>query len=129
HAPWHTKIARIARYYQNLVAYTARTESRLFHILWLNKFDLLDRTILNVFYKLKRKKLVFTAHNVNPRKRDGRDTWINRATLRVMYSLFDHICVHTELAKEELVRDYRVTPGKISVIPFGLNTYVPDTPL
>lgn len=128
-APIPSKIARILRYYQNLILYASRTESRLFHILWLNKFDWLDRTILNVFYKLKRKKLILTAHNVNARKRDGNDTWANRATLRAMYSMLDHIFVHTELSKDELVRDYRVAPGKVTVIPFGLNTHVPDTPL
>lgn len=128
-APLPSKTARVLRYYQRLISYTSSTESRLFHILWLNKFDLLDRTLMNVFYKLNRKKLVFTAHNVNTRKRDGRDTWTNRTSLRAMYSMLDHIFVHTEHSKEELVRDYRIAPGKVSVIPFGLNTYVPDTPL
>lgn len=124
-----TKIARIGRYYKNLISYAARTESSVFHILWLNKFDTFDRTFLNILYKLNRKKLVFTAHNVNARKRDGTDTRANRASLRAMYALLDHIFVHTELCKEELIREYRVVPGKVSVIPYGLNTYVPDTPL
>lgn len=128
-APLHSKLARVLRYYWNLITYTSSTESRLFHILWLNRFELLDRTIVNVFYKLNRKKLVFTAHNVNARKRDGTDTWTNRMSLRAMYSMLDHIFVHTELSKEELVAEYRVVPDKITVIPFGLNTYVPDTPL
>jgi glycosyltransferase involved in cell wall biosynthesis len=123
----YSKTARVLRYYQNLISYTLRTESRLFHILWLNKFDLLDRTIMNLFYKSNRKKLVFTAHNVNMLKRDGNDTWTNKTTLRVMYSILDHIFVHTDLSKDELVAEYRVVPSKVSVIPFGLNTYVPDT--
>ena len=128
-APLRTKMARVFQYYGNLVSYAATTEASLFHILWLNKFEVLDRTLLNAFYRLKRKKLVFTAHNVNTRKRDGRDTWVNSASLRVMYSMLDHIFVHTDLSKDELVRDYRVAPHKVSVIPFGLNTYAPDTPL
>src|SRR5262249_36162940 len=122
-------MARVLRYYQDLLRHASRTDSRLFHVLWLNKFEVLDRTLLNVFYKLKKKKLVFTAHNVNLRKRDGCDTWVNRASLRVMYSLLDHIFVHTEHGKSELLQDYGVPSDKISVIPFGLNTYVPDTPL
>jgi D-inositol-3-phosphate glycosyltransferase len=128
-APLYSKVARILRYYQSLILYTSRTESKVFHILWLNKFVWLDRTILNGFYKLKRKRVIFTAHNVNVRKRDGNDTWMNRVTLRAMYSMLDHIFVHTELSKEELVRDYGVAPDKVTVIPFGLNTHVPDTPL
>ena len=128
-ASWPAKTARVFRYYQKLISYAATTESRVFHILWLNKFELLDRTLLNTFYKLGRKKLVFTAHNVNARLRDGRDSWMNRASLRVMYGLVDHIFVHTEAFRDELVRDHRVAPDKITVIPFGLNTYAPDTAL
>src|SRR5687767_1162871 len=61
HAPALAKLARIIRYYRNLIWYTARSESRLFHILWLNKFEVFDRTVLNLFYKLTGKTLVFTA--------------------------------------------------------------------
>jgi glycosyltransferase involved in cell wall biosynthesis len=128
-APLHAKTARVFRYYRNLLAYAATTKSSLFHILWLNKFELLDRTLLNAFYKFNQKKLVYTAHNVNPRTRDGGDTWVNRASLRMMYSIFDHIFVHTDTARDELVRDYGVASSKVSVIPFGLNTYAPDTSL
>jgi D-inositol-3-phosphate glycosyltransferase len=123
------KMARVLRYYQRLVCYASRTEATLFHILWLNKFEVLDRTILNMFYKLKRKRLVFTAHNVNVRTRDGNDTWVNRTSLRAMYALLDHIFVHSEPWKDELVHEYGVQPSKVSVIPFGVNTYVPETPL
>jgi D-inositol-3-phosphate glycosyltransferase len=128
-APLHSMIIRIVRYYAKLIGYARRTDSRLFHILWLNKFEVFDRTMLMLLYKLLGKKLVFTAHNVNTRKRDGRDSWVNRLTLRAMYWLLDHIFVHTELSKEELLRDYRVAADKVSVIPHGLNTYVPDTAL
>jgi D-inositol-3-phosphate glycosyltransferase len=127
--PALSKIARILRYYKNLISYTSRTESRLFHILWLNKFEFLDRTVMNVIYKLKQKKIVFTAHNVNTRKRDGADSWTNRTTLKAMYSMLDHIFVHTDLSKEELVHEYGVAADKVTVIPFGLNTYVPETRL
>lgn len=124
-----SKIARILRFYQKLISYTLKTKSGVFHILWMNRFDVLDRTVVNAFYKLNRKKLVFTAHNVNAGKRDGTDTWMNRASLRAMYSMLDHIFVHTEHAKEELLREYGVKPSKVTVIPFGLNTYAPDTTL
>ena len=44
---------------------------KLFHILWNNKFQLFDRTVLMLYYKLLGKKIVFTAHNVNAGKRDS----------------------------------------------------------
>lgn len=121
-----SKVERINRYYKKLIAYAYRTESRLFHVLWWNKFELLDRTLMTMLYKLNGKKVVFTAHNVNTRKRDGRDSWINRTSLKATYSMLDHIFVHTDHAKDELVRDYGVVPGNVSIIPFGLNTYIPD---
>src|SRR5262249_45675462 len=68
-APLPVKIARVLRYYWKLVSYTRRTESKIFHVLWLNKVDWFDRTVLNIFYRLSGKKLVFTAHNVNGDKR------------------------------------------------------------
>jgi D-inositol-3-phosphate glycosyltransferase len=128
-APLRVKVARVLRYYWKLVSYTQRTESKIFHVLWLNKFEWFDRTVLNIFYRLSGKKLVFTAHNVNAHKRDGADTWLNRMMLRAMYALFDHVFVHTEPSKAELVGDFGVDPTKVTVIPYGLNTHVPDTTL
>lgn len=128
-APLHTKAVRVIRYYLRLIHYAHRTRSRLFHILWLNKFELLDRTLLNLLYRIRGKRLILTVHNVNLRKRDSGDGWLNRVTLRAMYSFMGHLLVHTEQSKQELVAEFGVSPQKISVIPFGLNTYVPDTPL
>jgi len=128
-APFYTKVVRLLRYYYRLIRHTRRTPSTLFHILWLNKFKVLDRTVLNLIYRMMGKRLVLTVHNVNTAKRDGHDGWVNRATLRTMYALMDHLFVHTPDAKRELVEEFRVSPEKVTVIPFGLNTYVPDTSL
>src|SRR5262245_23963342 len=125
----YTKAVRVMRYYQRLIQYAHRTRSRLFHILWLNKFDVLDRTLMNALYRIKGKRLVLTVHNVNMRKRDGRDGWLNRASLKAMYALMDHLLVHTAVAKQELIDEFAVPSERISVIPFGLNTYVPETAL
>ena len=70
-------------------------QPKIFHILWNNKFEFFDRTLLMLYYKLLGKKIVFTAHNVNIRKRDGNDSWLNRFSLKIQYQLVDHIFVHT----------------------------------
>jgi D-inositol-3-phosphate glycosyltransferase len=121
------KIVRIATYYWRLVRYAATAKPKVFHILWNNKFEFLDRTLLLLYYKLLGKKLLFTAHNVNIRKRDGTDTWLNRFSLRAQYQLVDHIFVHTERMKQELLSDFRIQERKVSVIPFGINNTVPNT--
>jgi len=101
----------------------------LFHILWNNKFEFFDRTLLMAYYKLMGKRLVFTAHNVNARKRDGNDSFLNRLSLRIQYYLSDHIFVHTGQMKSELLSDFGIKESKVSVIPFGINNTVPNTGL
>jgi len=124
-----SKVARVLRYYRRLLRYTATTESQIFHILWNNKFEFFDRTLLMLYYKLLGKKIVFTAHNVNAGKRDANDSWLNRVTLRAQYHLADHIFVHTELMKKQLIEEFQIREEFASVIPFGINNSVPDTAL
>lgn len=123
------KAARVLAYYGRLTGYALRARPRVFHILWNNKFELFDRTVLMVFYRLLGKKIVLTAHNVNMRARDGGDSVLNRATLRFQYRRCDHIFLHTEKMKAELVAAFGVPESKATVIPFGLNSTVPDTQL
>jgi len=123
------KIGRILLYYWRLLKYARTTDSTLFHILWLNKFFLFDRTLLNVYYKLLGKKLVFTAHNIDEKERDGGNHFLNRLTLRMLYALLDHIFVHTTKMKSQLIREFKVEEDKVTVIPFGINNTVPTSPL
>jgi len=123
------KVMRVARYYLRLIVYSVRTPASVFHILWNNRLEYFDRTLLLTFYKILGKRLVFTVHNVNIRKRDGKDTLLNRLTLRYQYWLVDHLFVHTQRMADELRAEFAVTPSKISVIPFGINKSVPDTSL
>src|SRR6266550_9445592 len=60
-----SKMARVLRYYWRLLCYAATAKTKVFHILWNNKFELFDRTLLMLYYKLMRKRIVLTVHNVN----------------------------------------------------------------
>jgi len=82
-----TKAIRVAVYYVRLIRYAATAKPRIFHILWNNKFDAFDRTLLTLYYKWLGKKIILTAHNVNAGIRDTNDTAFNRITLRIQYSL------------------------------------------
>lgn len=128
-APIVSKILRIVRYYGKLLLYAAQTKSKLFHILWLNKFTYFDRIILNLYYRVLGKKIVFTAHDINYRKLVGHDSFLNRLSLFLMYRIVHHIVVHTDKMKIELVNSYRVDKNRISVIPFGINEIMPKTEL
>jgi D-inositol-3-phosphate glycosyltransferase len=122
--PRKEKGLRIARYYLRLIKYAWETDSKLFHIQWPNRFVYFDRTILNLYYKMLRKKLIFTAHNVNAGVRDGNDSVFNRLTLRFMYKMMNHIIVHTDKMKEQLLDGFEIEPGKVTVLPFGVNNVV-----
>ena len=123
------KVFRVSVYYAKLIRYVTSAKPEIFHILWNNKFEFLDRTLLTLYYKWLRKKIVLTLHNVNAGKRDANDTLVNRLTLRFQYRLADHIFVHTEAMKRELIGDFNVPTSRITVIPFGINNAVRSTDL
>jgi D-inositol-3-phosphate glycosyltransferase len=123
------KVTRVLAYYFRLVCYAATARPGIFHILWNNKFEFFDRTLLTGYYKLLGKKIVFTAHNVNAGTRDANDSFLNQFALKVQYRLSDHIFVHTQTMKTELISGFTVRPDKVTVIPFGINNTVPNTAL
>ena len=124
-----SKVVRVLRYYARLSRYAVTAEPTIFHILWNNKFEHFDRTLLMLYYRMLGKKIVLTVHNVNAERRDSKDTYINRATLRIQYHLAHHIFVHTVRMKEELVHEFGVRRNKVTRIPFGINNAVPVTSL
>jgi glycosyltransferase involved in cell wall biosynthesis len=124
-----SKILRVLRYYRRLIGYAATAGPDVFHVLWNNKFELFDRTILMLFYRALGKRIVLTVHNVNTAARDGCDGLLNRASLRIQYALADHLFVHTEQMRTQLHSDFRVPLEKVTTIPFGINSTVPNTAL
>jgi len=123
----HEKAGRILKYYARLLSYVASARTPIVHILWNNKFELFDRTLLMAYYRLVGKRVVLTAHNVNVAARDGRDRWLNRQSLRIQYRLCDHIFVHTAAMKDQLVAEFAVAAERVTVIPFGINDTIPRT--
>lgn len=123
------KIFRLSHYYLKLIAYAASAKPKIFHILWNNKIEMFDRTLLMLYYRALRKRIALTVHNVNTRKRDGRDSAMNRFTLRVQYRICHHIFAHTQQMKQELIEEFGVPPERVSVIPFGINNAARSTDL
>jgi len=123
------RISRIVIFYARLCRYVLVAKPRIFHILWNNKLPVFDRTLLMLLYKLARKKVVFTAHNVNAGRRDRKDSWLNRVTLRCQYRFADHIFVHTTKMKDELVAEFSAPEAKVTIIPYGINNAVPFSEL
>jgi glycosyltransferase involved in cell wall biosynthesis len=128
-AGYIAKAWRVLSYYGHLIRYSATAKPKVFHILWNNKFEHFDRTWLMVYYRLLGKRIVLTAHNVNAGMRDANDSWLNRLTLGIQYRLCDHIFVHTEEMRTDLVRAFGVPAASVSVVRFGINNAVPTTVL
>lgn len=123
------KVFRLLVFYAKLIRYAATAKPKIFHILWNNKFEWFDRTLLMFYYKILGKKIVLTVHNVNAGKRDSKDTYFNRRTLGIQYRVAEHIFVHTDDGKRELSDDFGVQETRVSVIPFPINNAVPRTRL
>lgn len=123
------RISRVLRHYVRLIRYTAIAKPKVFHILWNSKVQFFDRTLLMLYYKAMGKNIALTAHNVNQARRDGNDTWLNRLTLRMQYALTDHIFVHTQKMKDELIADFGVRDHVVTVIRHPINDAFPDTDL
>jgi D-inositol-3-phosphate glycosyltransferase len=122
------KIWRVLRYYGYLVVFAARTDARLFHILWFRKFPHFERTFLNAYFKLLGKKILFTAHNIDDQARDGRKgRLVNRLSLKFLYRVVDHVFVHTLRMKQELVEEFKIADDKVTVVPFGINDVIPSS--
>ncbi len=62
------KARRVLSYYGRLLVFAARTDGKVFHILWFRKFPLGERILLIAYFKLLGKKLAFTAHNVDDQR-------------------------------------------------------------
>jgi glycosyltransferase involved in cell wall biosynthesis len=123
------KIGRVLVFYARLLRYTSAARPRIFHILWNNKIQLFDRTLLMLYYKLMGKRIALTAHNVNAGRRDTNDSVLNRLSLKIQYQLADHIFVHTDKMRSELLEQFGKRGGAVTVIPFGINNAVPNTDL
>jgi D-inositol-3-phosphate glycosyltransferase len=124
-----TKALRILRHYRSLIGYAAVARPQVFHILWNSKIQIFDRTLLMLYFKMLGKKISLTAHNVNEAKRDSRDSWLNRVTLRIQYHLTNQIFVHTQRMKNELISDFGVADQSVTVIRHPINDAFPDSEL
>ena len=123
------KVRRVSLYYWRLIQYAMASKAPVFHILWNNKIEVLDRTLLMLWYRLCGRRVVFTAHNVNSRRRDGTDTFVNRLTLKIQYRLCDQIFAHTEKMKQELIDQFGVRSDRVTLILYGINNIVPASDL
>ena len=81
------------------------------------------------YYRLLGKRVVLTVHNVNQGKRDANDSSLNRLTLKAQYRQVDHLFVHTDKMKHELLDEFGVADDAVTVLKHPINDAFPDTEL
>lgn len=66
-------------------------------------------------FKLRKKPVLFTVHNVLPHEKSG----LYPALSRLLFRLGDHFIVHTALNKKQLSEFYQISGDRISIVPHG----------
>ena len=74
-------------------------------------------------FKLRKKPVVFTVHNVLPHEKSR--GYI--AASRILFTLGDHFIVHTEQNRRQLMAHYHIPESRISRIPHGTLDFQANT--
>jgi glycosyltransferase involved in cell wall biosynthesis len=118
------RVLKIAEYPINIIEIIIKAKQKrinLIHIQSVNEIELLMIMALKVFGY----KVIFTIHNVFPRH--GELTNFHKKIYKYMYSLCDHLIIHTESGKNQVVNLFKINKEKIIVIPHGnYNLFVPE---
>lgn len=125
--PLIRKALNIIRFYALQSYHILKSSHRIIHFQWLDRYLLMDRIYLPLLARLRGHKVILTVHNVNAKKRDNKDSYYNRSTLYFLYHICNHLIVHTEKSKTELVKEFNIDPSKISVVEHGMNNKVVTT--
>lgn len=87
----------------------------IIHIQWF-KIPIVDIFFLKKIKRLFPKiKIIYTAHNVLPHN-TGSKFYLD---YKKIYNIVDHIIVHTNVSKNEIIENFSISKDKITVIPHG----------
>lgn len=118
------KARNLIRFYYLQMKFIILSHPQVIHFQWLDRYFFVDRIIMPFLARLRGHKIVLTVHNVNALKRDKKDSFYNRLSLRILYKLCNHLIVHTPKSHQELQKDFKIKSSKISVIKHGMNNKV-----
>ncbi len=119
-SPW-AKIVRLLLYYGRCCLYMMRNRTRIVHVQGF-RFALIEGVVLLLLYRLMGKKIVYTAHNTQPK---GKQTVLKHWIFSCICRIAHRIICHTNNLKAELIEKYGLPRSKVSVVRHGLNCTVP----
>lgn len=109
------KILSYVRSQLLLFLYVLKNNVDLIHVQWV-KLPYFDYLLYKVLKKVRKVKIIFTAHNILPH-----DTGMNhKKNYSKIYNMMDKIIVHSLKTKEEIINKFEISEDKIKVIPHGL---------
>ena len=112
-----SKTVRIIRYYIRLLNYLHHSDAEIVHIQWV-RFRILEGIFFALYTRyFIGKKVIYTAHDVLPHSNDG---IYNKILFKIIYSVHNHLIVHTAYLKDRLIQEFNIKSAKVSVIPHGM---------
>jgi glycosyltransferase involved in cell wall biosynthesis len=103
----------------------ALAKGELLHVQWWSWVLAPPFAVIMTFFRLRRKPIVTTIHNVRPHE----DSLFSSAARRLIFALSDHFIVHSTRNKKDMHHYFQIPKHRISVIPHGLLSFPSDAGL
>jgi glycosyltransferase involved in cell wall biosynthesis len=116
------KFLRVVKYYLRCLTYIWKTDIRVVHVQGF-RFYFLEGLVLMPVYRALGKKIVYTAHNLQPK---GKSDLLTYLLFFLIYRLPNQIICHTIKMKCTLVARYNIPGTNVAVIRHGINVSVPS---
>lgn len=91
------------------------TKGRLLHAQWWSPPLVFIYLTICLFYKLRRRPVVITVHNILQHE----ERILFKPLTRILFRLGDHFIVHSAANKEKLISYYHIPGERVTVIPHG----------
>jgi len=121
------KIWRIISYLNPLswIRTAFLTSTSVVHLQWWSLPLAPVYLVILLLLKLKKKKIIFTVHNVVPHEKSPIDQWLTSMVL----SFGNKFIVHTEDSREKLAKAFQISKDRISVIHMPVHDMYPAAEL
>ena len=118
------KIRRRLKWYNPLtwIRESFKTRGDLLHAQWWSLPLAPVYLAISIAYKIKKKPVIFTVHNVFPHEHSR----LHHLVCRFLFKWVDFFIVHAVSNKDKLIRYFSISPERVSLIPHGpLDFHVP----
>lgn len=98
------------------------TKGDLLHAQWWSLPLAPIYVVISILYKIKKKPVIFTVHNISPHE----PSRLHDSICRLLFKLGTFFIVHSFSNRHKLIKHFSVYPERIALIPHGpLNFHVP----